>query len=238
VSISSVTNSDVFRAWQAMQRRSASAPSPETFAASSASDGTSGTGAASGDTPGEGPARGGTFPGVVQLATLPYDSIRVTLPSGVTVGVWHFGPSTDQATEDQMVQAVEHLANSLSLYSIDMGAVNPGDLGADAARSEATVAPPAEATPGTDAQPSQGTDEPADAFSIARVHLDLANGTSIEIRHAVKGSETASESEAAAERMAKAADELAAAFRAYAGTSSNTAARDTSSGQLPSGLTA
>jgi hypothetical protein len=244
ISIGSFMNSNAFRPQHAKQHSRASAPA-DMFAASmasdstSGSDGASGSGSASGGTSGSGTAGGDgsgdgagqlhTWQGGLDLTQMPYDSITVTLPNGSRFGVFHFGGNVDQAAEDEMVKSVERLASSISTYSFS---------GAAAAESGAADAPPSE---GSDAPPAQGTDAPPSeggALAVDMVHIDLPNGTEIELRHATTGNETTDASQAAAEQMAKAAEELAAAFKAYAGASSSTAARDTSSGQLPPGLAA
>jgi hypothetical protein len=137
----------------------------------------------------------------------PYDSIMVTLPNGFSFGVAHFGSSVDQATEDQMVKSVEQLAGALQGYS----GVGSGTTVANGA------------APAADPTSSQGTDATQGAVSTDMIDLDLPNGVSIEVQHSATGSETSDESSAVADQMVKAAEELAAALKAYSGTSSGAA---------------
>lgn len=218
MSISNVTNTVAARQWPAMPRPRTSAPSPNVFADNTASASTSGSGAAPTDLLRDGGAK---------LVAIPYDSITVKLPNGAPVGVFHFGANADQTIEDQMVKSVEQLASAFGVSSADPTATNSKLPASDTAGSQ-----------GTDAPPSQGTDAPSGTRSIDMIHVDLPNGTSIEIRHAATADETTSERQAVADQMMKVADELAAALKAYSGTSSNSATNGNSSGQLPSGLTA
>lgn len=210
-------NTDALRQWQAMQRLRTSAPSPDAF-----SDNTAGSTTTSGTTADSAAAPAGPLSSGTQGAATPYDSVMVNLPNGFSFGVVHLG-ATDQATEDQMVKSVEQMASALEGYS----GVGSSD------KTSANGAAPAADTAG-----SQGTDAPPGIVSLDMIHVDLPNGTSIEIQHAATASETSSESQAVADQMVKAADELAAALKAYSGTSSNAASNDNSSSQLPAGLTA
>jgi hypothetical protein len=215
-----------------MQRPKTSAPSPNVFADSTASASTSGSGAASGGASGSGAAPTDLLrDGGAKLVAIPYDSITVKLPNGSSVGVFHFGANADQATDDQMVKSVEQLATALAVGTVSNSAL-------PAAATVGSQGPDAPPSQGADAPPSEGTDAPSDTRSIDMIHVDLPNGTSIEIRHAATADETTSERQAVADQMMKVADELAAALKAYAGTSSNSASNGNSSGQLPSGLTA
>jgi hypothetical protein len=150
----------------------------------------------------------------------PSDSIKVALPNGFSFEVTHFGSSVDQATEDQMVKSAEQLAGALQGYAgVASGANTSANGGAAAA----------------DASSSQGTDGTQGAVSIDMIHLDLPNGVSIEVQHSQTGSETSSESKTVADQMVKAAEELAAALKAYAGTSSGAAASNNTSTTQPLG---
>lgn len=144
----------------------------------------------------------------------PSDSVKVASPNGFSFEVTHFGSSVDQATEDQMVKSAEQLAGALQGYAgVASGANTSANGGAAAA----------------DASNSQGTDGTQGAVSIDMIHLDLPNGVSIEVQHSQPGSETSSESKTVADQMVKAAEELAAALKAYAGTSSSAAASNNKS---------
>jgi hypothetical protein len=201
VSISSVANSSAFSPWQAMQRL-------RTSAASSATDST----AAGNGVSNSGAAPAGPLLGLSAGGQQPSDSVMVTLPNGFSFGVAHLGSSVDQATEDQMVKSVEQLAGALQGYASVGSGANTSSSGSAA-----------------DASNSQGTDGTQSARPIDMIHVDLPNGVSIEVRHSQTGSETSDESQAVADRMVKATEELAAALQAYAGTSSTAAGSNNTS---------
>ena len=216
MSISSIINTNPARQWQPMPRLRNSAPPPAPSGDSSAS----GTTASGGISGGQGWPAGLLSNGARGAAT-PYDSIKVNLPNGLSIGIAHIGPDTDPAMEDQMVKSVEQMVSALEGYT----GVGSGD------KPSSNAGTPAADTAGSQAMPSG-------AVSIDMIHVDLPNGTSIEIRHAATANETASESQGFADQMVNAADELAAALKAYTGASSNTAANGNSQRQPSAGLTA
>jgi hypothetical protein len=144
----------------------------------------------------------------------PSDSVKVALPNGFSIEVTHFGSSIDQATENQMVKSAEQLAGAFQRYA------GVGSGANTSANGETSAA---------DASNSQGTDGTQGARSIDMIHADLPNGVSIEVQHSQAGSETSDESQAVADRMVKATEELAVAPQAYAGTSSAAATSNNTS---------
>jgi hypothetical protein len=201
VSIRSVANSGAFSQWQAMQRLRTSAASSATDS-TAANNGVSSSGAA------------GPVSNLSAGGQKPSDSVKVALPNGFSIGVTHFGSSVDQATEDQMVKSAEQLAGAFQGYAgVGSGASTSANGGTSAA----------------DASDSQGTDGTQGARSIDMIHVDLSNGISIEVQHSQTGSETSDESQAVADRMVKATEELTAALQAYAGTSSAAATSNNTS---------
>ena len=209
VSISSVASSGAFSQWQAMQRL-------RTSAASSAADSTA---------PGNGVSNSSAAP-AGPLSSLsaggqkPSDSVKVALPNGFSFEVAHFGSGVDQATEDQMVKSAEQLADAFQGYA---GAGSGANTSANGGTSAA------------DAGNSQGTGATQGARSIDMIHVDLPNGVSIEVQHSQSGSETSDESQAIADRMVKATEELAAALQAYAAAPSAAATSNNTSTTQPLG---
>ena len=125
-----------------------------------------------------------------------------------------------------MVKSAEQLASAFQGYA---GVGSGTDASASGGASAA------------DASNPQGTDGTQGAASTDMIHLDLPNGISIEVQHSQPGSESSDESQAVADRMVKATEELAAALKAYAGTSSAATTSNNTSTTQPlgaNGLTA
>jgi hypothetical protein len=189
MSIASIPNSSAAQQWQAMQRSRASKPE-----AAPDAPGSAGTSA---------PASTNAFP--VDLRSMSYDEMSVTLPGGLTLGIAHFGSSLDAGTEAQMVKSMEQLVGSLSGYTPPAGWADP-----TAASSTAAAFDPTD--PGATADSGQG--------SLDVVHVGLPGGMSLDVRHHSPTAESGSEATTVQDRLVKEMNDLVAALKAYSGTSS------------------
>jgi hypothetical protein len=191
MSIGSVTNSNAAQQWQATQRSRAS--KSEAAPDASASAGSSG------------PASTNAFP--VDLRSMPYDEMSVTLPSGLTLGVLHMGSNLDASTEAEMTKSMEQLVGSLSGYTAPAGWTDP------TAAASTGATPASDPTdPGNAAAPGQG--------SLDAVHVNLPGGLSLDVRHGSPTAESDDQATAIQDRLVQQMNELVAALKAYSGTSS------------------
>jgi hypothetical protein len=200
MSIASIPNSSAAQQWQAMQRSRASKSeaAPDTPGNAGSSD----------------PTSTNAFP--VDLRSMSYDEMSVTLPSGLTVGVLHMGSNLDAATEAEMMKSMQQLVGSLSGYTPPAGWADPTSASTNGAM-RASVPADSWAT----ADPEQG--------SLDAVHVDLPGGLSLDVRHGSPSAESGDQATAVQDRLVKEMDELVAALKAYSGTSPAAAAGSTSS---------
>jgi hypothetical protein len=199
MSIGSIPNSNAAQQWQAMQRSRASKSDAAPDASASAGN--------------SGPATTNAFP--VDLRSMPYDEMSVTLPSGLTIGVLHMGSSLDASTEAEMVKSMEQLVGSLSGYTAPAGWTDP----TSAASTGATPA-----SDPTDSGTAAGTGQGSGQGSLDAVHVDLPGGLSLDVRHGSPTAESDSEATAVQDRLVQEMNDLVAALKAYSGTSSTGAA--------------
>jgi len=117
----------------------------------------------------------------------PYDSIKVDLPNGISVGVYSFGGAgLDANTLKTIEDFVERMANE------------------DTSKSSASGAAGGSQTSGT------GSEGP-DVVGLDMIHVDLPNGISFEVRHSAGGQPT--DSLAVMKELTDAAEQLADAFK-------------------------
>jgi hypothetical protein len=119
------------------------------------------------------------------------DSIMVSLPNGMKVGMFHFGAG-GSGFDAQMLASLEHLADNLSAYATTAKGTNDGtqpNAGSDGSGNTGS---------NSDLQGTQAID---------MMHVDLPNGISVEIRHNSASGETDG-GLAAMNEMEKAMEEL------------------------------
>ncbi|OAF12891.1 hypothetical protein AYJ54_44900 [Bradyrhizobium centrolobii] len=128
-------------------------------------------------------------------ADAPYDAIKVDLPNGMSIGVVSFGNAgLDSATLKTIEDFVERLASQ--------------DTSGHADRA--------------DAASDAGNDDTSGAVGLDKIHVDLPNGISFEVRHSSGGRPT--DSPAVMKELTETAEELAEAFARYSPASSAAAA--------------
>jgi hypothetical protein len=97
----------------------------------------------------------------------PTDSIQVSLPNGMSVGMFHFGAGSS-GFDAQMLQSLEDLVSNLSAYTpTSKGTADGTQAGAVSDGSKNTG--------------SNGDMQGMQAIDM--IHVDLPNGISIEVRH-------------------------------------------------------
>lgn len=136
------------------------------------------------------------------------DSISVTLPNGMKVGMFHLGGGSS-GFDAQMLASLEHLADHLSAYTTIAKGTGDGTQ-PDAVSDRSKNA-------GSNGNP-QGT-QALDMF-----HVDLPNGISVEIRH-----NSASDTDgglAAMNEMEKAMEELVDHFSSFGNGSTGSGSAD------------
>jgi hypothetical protein len=142
------------------------------------------------------------------------DSIMVSLPNGMKVGMFHFGGG-GSGFDAQMLASLEHLADNLSAYTTTAKGTDDGtqpNAASDGSKNAGS---------NNDLQGSQAID---------MMHVDLPNGISVEIRHN-SASGDADGGLAAMNEMEKAMEELVDHFSGMGGSadSGSTAANSTTS---------
>lgn len=187
MSIASIPNSSAAQQWQAMQRSRASKSDAAPDAPGSAGSSE--------------PASTNAFP--VDLRSMAYDEMSVTLPGGLTMGVLHMGSNLDAGTEAEMVKSMQQLVGSLSGYTPPAGWTDPSSTA-----MRASVPSDAWMT----ADPGEGT--------LDAVHVGLPGGMSFDVRHHSPTAESDNEATAVQDRLVKEMNDLVAALKAYSGTSS------------------
>lgn len=126
-------------------------------------------------------------------ADSPHDAIKVDLPNGMSIGVVSFGGlGLDSATLKTIEDFVQRLASHET-----SGAARPADE-------------------------SSGADDTSGPVGLDKIHVDLPNGISFEVRHFSGGQPT--NSAAIMKQLTDAAGELADAFATYSPYTRATAA--------------
>lgn len=132
-------------------------------------------------------------------ADAPYDAIKVDLPNGMSIGVVSFGNAgLDSATLKTIEDFVERLARR------------------DTSGHQAT------STDGTNGASGAGNDDGPGVVGLDKIHVDLPNGISFEVRHSSGGQPT--DNLAVMKELTETAEELAEAFARYSPASSAAAA--------------
>src|SRR3954468_10114737 len=114
-----------------------------------------------------------TTPFLGKIKTSVTDSITVTLPNGMKVGMFHIGGGSS-GFDAQMLASLEHLADHLSAYTTTAKGTSDG-------------AQPNAASDGSDNTGSNNGLQGTQALDM--LHVDLPNGISIEIRHSSASAE-------------------------------------------------
>jgi hypothetical protein len=142
------------------------------------------------------------------------DSITVSLPNGMKVGMFHMGGGSS-GFDAQMLASLEHLADHLSAYTTTAKGTDDGTQ-------------PDAVSDGSENPGSNGDLRGTQALDM--FHVDLPNGISVEIRHA-SASGDADGGLAAMNEMEKAMEELVDHFSNMGGSadSGSTAANSAAS---------
>jgi hypothetical protein len=155
-----------------------------------------------------------TTPFAGTITRAPVDSITVTLPNGMKVGMFHIGGGSS-GFDAQMLASLEHLADNLSGYTTT--SKGTGDGTQPEAVSDSS-------------KNTESSDNPQGTQALDMFHVDLPNGISVEIRHA-SASGDADGGLAAMNEMEKAMEELVDHFSSWGGAadSGSTAANSAAS---------
>lgn len=132
-----------------------------------------------------------TTPFLGKITSEMTDSIMVSLPNGMKVGMFHFGGGSS-GFDAQMLASLEHLADNLSAYTTTAKGTDDGTQ-PDAVNDSSNNAG------------SNGDLQGAQAIDM--IHVDLPNGISVEIRHSSPSGD-ADGGLAAMNEMEKAMEEL------------------------------
>ena len=127
----------------------------------------------------------------------PYDSVSVSLPNGMTVGIVNFGGTGLDSTA---LKAIEDFVQRFASQNIQ--------------------GQPASSADGTGASSAAG-DQP-NVVGLDEIHVDLPNGISFEVRHSSGGQPA--DSAAVMKELTDAAEELAEVFGKYSPASTAAAA--------------
>jgi hypothetical protein len=145
-----------------------------------------------------------TTPFLGKITSEVTDSIMVSLPNGLKVGMFHFGAG-GSGFDAQMLASLEHLADHLSAYTTSSkGTVDGTQPDAVSDGSDNTGS-------NSDLQGTQAID---------MMHVDLPNGISVEIRHN-SASGDADGGLAAMNEMEKAMEELVDHFSGVGNSSAD-----------------
>jgi hypothetical protein len=155
-----------------------------------------------------------TTPFLGKITSEVTDSIMVSLPNGMKVGMFHMGGGSS-GFDAQMLASLEHLADHLSAYTTIAKGGNDGTQ------------------PDTVSDSSENTGSNGDlqgTQALDMLHVDLPNGISVEIRHS-SASRDADGGLGAMNEMEKAMEELVDHFSSVGGStdSGSTAANSTAS---------
>ena len=153
-----------------------------------------------------------TTPAFGLLNQMPSNSIMVSLPNGMSVGIAHLGGGSS-GFDAQMLASLEELVGNLSRYATT--------------KSTGDGTQPNAASDGPEATGSNSDMKGMQAIDM--MHVDLPNGISVEIRHSSATPE-ADGGLAAMNEMEKAMEELVDHFSSMAGSadSGSTAANSAS----------
>jgi len=146
-----------------------------------------------------------TTPFAGTITRAPVDSITVSLPNGMKVGMFHIGGGSS-GFDAQMLASLEHLADNLSAYTTTAKGTDDGtqpDAFSDSSNAGSNG----------DLQGTQALD---------MIHVDLPNGISVEIRHS-SASADADGGLAAMNEMEKAMEELVDHFSSLGNGSTDSA---------------
>ena len=199
MSVSGVAGSNIPRSWTPiLNRRDDSAQTTSSNSTDQAIGSTDQSGAP-------------TTPSFGMLNQMPSDSIMVSLPNGMSVGIAHFGGGST-GFDAQMLASLEDLVGNLSPYTTTKSAgdgtqPNAASDGADGSNN--------------DIQGMQAID---------MIHVDLPNGISVEIRHSSATPE-ADGGLAAMTEMEKAMEELVGHFASLGSTDSGSTTNSSASQQ-------
>jgi hypothetical protein len=142
-----------------------------------------------------------TSPFLGKIASEVTDSITVSLPNGMKVGMFHFGGG-NSGFDAQMLASLEHLADNLSAYTTTAKGTSDGTQ-------------PEAVSDGSKNIGSNGDLQGTQALDM--FHVDLPNGISVEIRHN-SASGDADGGLAAMNEMEKAMEELVDHFSGLGGS--------------------
>ncbi len=161
MSVSGVAGPNIPRSWTPVQNRrddSAQTASPN-----------------SGDQTGSSTDQTGvpTTPFLGKITATVTDTIMVSLPNGMKVGMFHVGGGSS-GFDAQMLASLEHLADHLSAYTTTAKGTNDGT------QPDAVSASSKNTGSNGDLQGTQALD---------MLHVDLPNGISVEIRHSSASSD-------------------------------------------------
>ena len=153
-----------------------------------------------------------TTPAFGLLNQMPSDSIMVSLPNGMSVGIAHLGGGSS-GFDTQMLASLENLVGNLSAYTTT-------------SKGAADGTQPKAASDGSD---NTGTNSDLQGMqAIDMMHVDLPNGISVEIRHS-SASPEADGGLAAMTEMEKAMEELVDHFSGLGNKSADSGSAATTS---------
>lgn len=109
----------------------------------------------------------GSTPAPFAYLRSPTDSIQVSLPNGMSVGIFHFGAGSS-GFDAQMLQSLEDLVSNLSAYTPP---------------SKGTVDETQPGTVGDSSKLAGSNGDMQGMQAIDMIHVDLPNGIAIEARH-------------------------------------------------------
>lgn len=156
--------------------------------------------------------------GTKQSAT---GSIQVTLPNGMSVGMFH-ADAGSSGFDAQMLKSLEDLVSNLSACSTSSNGTANGT----------------QPDPVGDGSKNTGSNSELQGMqAIDMIHVDLPNGISIEVRHASAGHD-ADGGLAAMNEMEKAVEELVDHFSGWGGPSTDSGSAATGAAANQHGLAA
>jgi len=160
------------------------------------------------------------------------DGIRVGLPNGMSVGVFHIAGASGQlggtsaGSGSDFSQMVGMIEQFVAAFENSAAAMAP------TATQTSTTASSADGT-GASATSDQNSNTSVDGMSV-----DLPNGFSVEVFHAGRGNESSTDSAATSDQMVNAMEQLVAALDKYPGaaagaySSANASSASTTTGSL------
>jgi len=160
------------------------------------------------------------------------DGIRVGLPNGMSVGVFHIAGASGQlggtsaGSGSDFSQMVGMIERFVAAFENSAAAMAP------TATQTSTTASSADGT-GASATSDQNSNTSVDGMSV-----DLPNGFSVEVFHAGRGNESSTDSAATSDQMVNAMEQLVSALDKYPGaaagaySSANASSASTTTGSL------